>query len=94
MGGPMDVHHIVRRLEKIEADARQREETQQRRHEENTESLHRIEKETIERFAKIEKVLTEASVYFRLGRWTMNLLMAIGGGMIVALLTKWVGAKP
>jgi hypothetical protein len=90
----MDMQHIVRRLDTIEADARRREETQQQRHEENTESLHRIEKETLERFAAIERVLTEASVYFKLGRWTMNLLMAIGGGMVVALLTKWVGAKP
>jgi hypothetical protein len=94
MSGPTEMHHLLRRLDTIEADARRREEMQQQRHDENTQRLYRIEKETTERFAKIEKVLTEASVYFKLGRWTMNLLMAIGGGMVVALLTKWVGVKP
>jgi hypothetical protein len=89
-----NMHHVIRRLEVIEADARRREESQQQRHEENTQRLYRIEKETTERFAKIEKVLTEASVYFKLGRWTMNILMAICGGMVVATLTKWIGARP
>jgi hypothetical protein len=83
MSGPTDMHLLIRRLDTIEADARRREETQEQRHRENT-----------ERFAKIEKVLIEASVYFKLGRWTMNILMAIGGGVIVALLTKWAGVKP
>jgi hypothetical protein len=85
---------VVRRLEIIEADARRREEMQQQRHEENTQRLYRIEKETTERVARIEKVLTEASVYFKLGRWTMHILMAIGGGLIVAILAKWAGVKP
>jgi hypothetical protein len=83
MSGPTEMHLLIRRLDTIEADARRREETQERRHGENT-----------ERFAKIEKVLIEASVYFKLGRWTMNILMAIGGGLVVAVLTKWAGAKP
>jgi hypothetical protein len=83
MSGPMEMHLLMRRLEAIETDARRREEMQERRHRENT-----------ERFAKIEKVLIEASVYFKLGRWTMNILMAIGGGLIVAVLAKWAGVKP
>jgi hypothetical protein len=94
------MQHIIRRLEMIEGDARrredaqdQREETQQQRHEENTVRLYKVERDTIERFAKIEKLLTAASVYINLGRWTMNLLMVIGGGVAVALMTKWM-AKP
>jgi hypothetical protein len=95
VSNPAEMHRlIVRRLEIIETDARRREETQQQRHEENASRLYRIERETTERFAKIEKILTEASIYFKLGRWTMNFLMVIAGGAVVAILTKWMGAKP
>jgi hypothetical protein len=94
VSSPADMHHVIRRLEIIEADARRREETQQQRHEENAARLYRIERETTERFAKIEKILTEASIYFNLGRWTMNFLMVLGGGVAVAFMTKWMGTKP
>lgn len=94
MNSPADMHHVIRRLEMIETDARRREETQQQRHEENAARLYRIERETTERFAKIEKILTQAAIYFNLGRWTMNFLMVIGGGVAVALVAKWMGTKP
>lgn len=94
MNSPADMQHVIRRLEIIEGDARRREDTQQQRHDENTARLYKIERETVERFTKVEKILTEAFVYFRMGRWTMNLLMVIGGGMAVALITKWMGTKP
>lgn len=93
MNSPTDMQHVIRRLEMIEGDARRREETQQQRHDENTARLYGIERETAERFAKIEKMLTEASIYLNLGRWTMNFLMVLGGGVAVALMTKWM-AKP
>lgn len=94
MSSPADMQHVIRRLETIEGDARRREETQHLRYEENAARLCRMERETTERFAKIEKILIESSIYFNLGRWTMNFLMVLGGGVAVAVVTKWMGAKP
>ena len=71
------------RLTRIEDSARRREDQQEARHAENR-----------KRLEKIETTLAEAAFYFRLGRWTMNILAAIFGGMAVALITRWTGAKP
>lgn len=50
-------------------------------------------KENGDRLGAIEKSLTEIAVYFKVGRWVMHAVWALGGSVATAFLIKWLGAK-
>lgn len=46
------------------------------------------------RLTGIECTLLEIKVYFKVGRWVMNAIWAIGGAVAATLFAKWVGSPP
>jgi hypothetical protein len=59
-----------------------------------TTALHAVHHiENVTRLTAIEKSLTEIGVYLRIGRVVMNIIWAVCGTVVGALLIKWLGAK-
>lgn len=46
------------------------------------------------RLEGIEKTLAEIAVYFKIGRWVVNAIWAIGGTAAGLVFAKWIGLKP
>lgn len=80
---------LERRLTAIEDAAQRREELQESRHEEQKKQ----HTDNSGRLKKIEDILIETAVYFKVGRWVMVAVWTIGSAVITALTMKWLGAK-
>jgi hypothetical protein len=60
----------------------------------NTAALqHSQHQENGMRLTAIENTLLEIKVYFKIGRWVVNTVWALGGAVAGAFMIKWFGAK-